>query len=388
MTKQLATVPLIESDVQARDEQQLRQILAQQSVLGSGRTNVKRLGSEAGDIRLQGLLRPPLTSDKAELLATELAELSKSAKSQVPLFRRDDSRSPGRFERAGYYSVENATVQPAHPADQAVYQLDVSLSKAGARGNSYRAIRTNPQTIDHAWTDGSSTAEVLIPITATKQQWLNEQTGETEYTTPFSGQATTTDVVLDIRDLNDASVGTDAPTLIYDLGYQTDVYGVRVYDSRGADSRLSTDNIRQWQVIHSSEHDIDSETVLQNGAIRLFLTDGLSGTITAEEFTSIFGWDSIAIPDSTWFPLDIDFTSINQQRIAGQILFADSDDNATHPLNFKLAVGDQRVLFHTPESVSASVPSGLVDLLDPVAAGTDTDPQAQRTLIPKSEVRR
>jgi len=397
MTKQLATVPLIESDVKARDEQRLRQLLAQQSVLDSDRTNVERLGSEAGDVRLQGLLRPPLASDKAELLATELSELSQSAKPQVPLFRRDDNRSPGRFERRGYYSVEDATVRPAHPADQSVFEVDVSLSQVGTRGDAYRAVRVSPETIDHAWTDGSSTSKLLIPAfdsdngdVVSKPQWFNEQTGETELTTAGLLEDATAGYRLRIRDIRDAAVGTDAPTLIYDILYEADVFGVRVYDTRGADSRLSPQNIRQWQVIHSSGHEIDDEVVIQNGQVRMFISEPPTPSIRAQEYFPFGGgWDNdVTLPDTGWKPLDLNLLEINQQRVAGQLRFFDTDTDATHPLNFKLAVGDERILFYTPENVSASVPSGLFDLLDPIAAETDQNLQARRTLIPKSEVQK
>lgn len=393
MTKQLATVPLIEGDVKARDEQRLQQLLAQQSILDSDRSNVERLGSEAGDVRLQGLLRPPLASDKAELLATELAELSQSAKAQVPLFRRDDDRSPGRFERAGYYSVEDATVGPAHPADQSVYELDVSLSEAGSRGSAYRAVRVNPQTRTSPFNSQSffSPGEVVtVPSSAEKVQYVNEQTGEIE---PAGTPDTRTDTAFPFEvaayDLSASSFFVEETTLLYDVPYGDDVAGVRVYDSRGETDRLNSENVRQWQVAHSTDHVFDDEIIISNHLVRMRIEEPPSPSFTVESYNGQDEWTAENLGSTDWEVFDVDIVEIGQHRVAGQIVWYEPNDNITYPLFFKLGLHDiDTIFFARAPDESDPIPSGLENYIDSVSMNDDVDIQATRTLIPKSEVRR
>lgn len=387
MTKQIATTPLFDSDIDRSEERnQLQAQLAQASVLQSDETNVDRLSTDAADLTARGLFRPPLSVDIADLLATELRELANSAKDTVPLFRQS-----GGLPEAGWYEIADATIRPAHPNERRVWRYQLSLSRAGTRGDSFRAIRTNPRGVDHPF--GSEQSEFLgIPSTARKTLWYDP---DTQSTTAASPTATVATIGPDIERYSvvdgRAALGSHRATLLYDIDYPDDVFGVRAYDTQDESERKDLDNVRQWQAIHQTGHDVDDPIVLATGRLRIRVSEpdtSATGTLTAERWDDSTGeWTSVSLPATEWTPLDLDLIDIGQQRLVAQLLFVDSNDNLT-ALNLVFEVGRDAALIVQPPGASGSVPAGLADHLDPIAAATERDVQARRALVARSEVRR
>ncbi|WP_254768238.1 hypothetical protein [Salinilacihabitans rarus] len=385
--KYLYNSPLPESA--ATDERdRLGQQLAEAGLLDEDSAMVESIASQAADLTLEGQYR--WGEDVSTMLATELDELSGASTGALPLYRRS-----GGYPNAGYYEIASADVAPLHANDRSVWRYTLSLTHAGARGRHFRAIEPTQRQLDHEF--GTDTqALVAVPTTASKVRWFDpESKAIAQATTLETRAAEPLDV--DVYDLADgeAAVGVSDPWLIYDVSYADDVRtGVRAYDTRGNAEKFMTtgdgsQGPRQWQTIHSTGHDITNEIVLDNGLLRL-RPDETAGTMSAEMWDDTNGvWSDTGLAGTqpaTVTLLDVDLTAVSMVRDVVQLLF--DVDGSLFALNAIVAKGYDEVLFSIPENETGPIPTDLETWLSSIASSSITDPNAAKTLVPRSEVRR
>jgi hypothetical protein len=385
--KQLYSSPLPEAS-NTTESDSLGQQLSELGLLDSDSAAVESVSSEAADLSLDGQYR--WGEEYATMVASELDELADASLSQLPLYQREAT-----YQNQGYYEVESANVEPLHANRRDVWRYSLSLTFVGKRGSKFRAVSTNVWQPDHPW---GNTMEALvgIPAGARKVRWLDPESKQVEPATPVR---TASGKQLDI-DLYDVEAGENAlgssdPTLIYDTTYSDDVLGsVRVYDTRGYSAKIADGGSgpRQWQIVHSTEHDIQNPVVLSNGSLRVRLDEDGTPDIQAEAWDdSLESWvavDAVETEGSNtdWELYDVDLTGIGMQNVRCQLGF-EHPTEGLYELNASLQVGQESVLFWRPASLEEAVPSGLETWLDPIAAGWILDPQPDRGLVDRSEVR-
>lgn len=384
MTKQLAGILLPETPTQAQARQQVATQLAEAQRLERDGAVVDQLSTGAPDMQLDGQLREPQIPRPA-MVAAELEELAASSKDTLPLFRPD-----GDMHESGYYEIADADVRPGHPnADDDVWLYDLSLVRAGTRGGSFRAIETNPRDVDHPF--GSTGDEhVAIPESAIKVRW---QDRDTLATTSASPDATVETAIGTLERYDVAAgrstLGADRVRLVYDVAYAEDTLAVRAYDSNGAEDKLDLDDVRQWQAIHDSQHDVADPIVLSNHRTRLRVSEpdaDAAGELSAEQWDDgAAEWQDVSLPEEGWSPVDLDITQIDQQRLDAQLLFED-DGGALQAVDLTLSLGLEAALVYEPAD-GDPIPADLESHLDPIAATTERDVRPERGLVERAEVR-
>ncbi|WP_226043472.1 hypothetical protein [Natrinema sp. DC36] len=365
---------------QTAESDSLGQKLAEAGILQEDGAIVESLSSEAADLSLSGQYR--WGEEISTMLANELDELSDSSLPTLPLYRRS-----GSYSNAGYYEIASADVEPLHANDRSVWAYTLSLTFVGKKGSYYRALESNPRELEHQF---GNTLERLVgvPSTAEKVQWLGDA-GARASATPVETRSTAAADV-DIYDLDNASVEGDAPTLIYAVDYANEVpCGVRVYDTRGYDAKFTDEGIRQWQTIHSTEHDIANQVVLSNALLRLRL-DEANGTLEAEEWDSATdGWTTVGLEadqPATIDLFDVDLMDVAMVRDRAQLTF--DVDGSLFALNAILNRGYDAVQFSKPEDEAGPIPTELADWLSPIASESLIDPNASKGLVARNNVRR
>lgn len=373
--KRLYSSPLPEV-AQPDDRDRQRSQLSEFGVLQTDGSVVEQLSSEPGVVELRGQYR--FGEPHARIAAEELEELASSSFAALPLFREGDRRWPG----AGFYELESADVEPAHPNREDVYEYDLVLAKKGTRSDRYRAIEVNPREATHDFGDGDE-ALVALPDDVRKTQWYAAD-GSTTIASPDSTVAAEFGDV-DLFDLDTAP--SDLRALIYETDKSTDATtDARVFDARGFDDRVP-DDTREWQIVFSTDHEFDGDVVLDTGRLRVRLDDD-AGTIEAETWDGGAGdWTDEALSQPAGVELfDVDITSIGMVRVAAQLTFKDGGD--LFALDAIVARGLGAVLFDIPSNEEGPIPTELNSWLDPIAAETEIDTQAQKTLISRNDVRR
>ncbi|WP_395166362.1 hypothetical protein [Natrinema pallidum] len=379
--KYLYTSPLPEAaSIGERD--QLGQKLAEAGILQEDGTIVESLSSEAADLSLSGQYR--WGEEISTMLATELDELSDSSLPTLPLYRRGNG-----YSNAGYYEIANADVEPLHANDRSVWRYSLSLTFVGKKGSFYRVLEPSPYKLDREAWGNSLDRHVSAPAAARKVQWFGDDPGERSPATPIETRATAAADV-DIYDLDDAPSGYgDAPSLIYAVDYADEPpCGVRVYDSRGHDAKFTTEGIRQWQTVHSTEHDIDTNpVVLSNALIRLRL-DEPAGTLEAEEWDETNEtWTTVGLEASQPASIDlfdVDLQSVAMARDQAQLTFA--VDGSLFSLDVVLNRGNTGIQAGIPDDQSPPVPADLEEWLAPIVEDSIIDPNAAKGLISRREV--
>jgi len=385
--KYLFSSPLPEA-ANTTETDSLGQQLSELGLLDEDAAAVESISSEAADLSLEGQYRWGETF--SSMVAGELDELADASLSQLPLYQRNTT-----YQNQGFYEIESATVEPVHANRRDVWQYSLSLTFVGKRGSKVRALTTNIRQADHPW---GNTLEALIgiPAGARKVRWLDRETGRVE---PASVVRTVAgdpgDIALYDIEAGESALEVSNPTLVYDVAYPDDVTGsVRVYDTKGRTAKFSEggDGPRQWQIVHSTEHDIQNPVVLSNGRFRVRLDEDGTPDIQAEAWDdSLESWvavDAVETEGSNtdWELYDVDLTEIGMQDVRCQLGF-EHPTEGLYELNASLQVGRELVLFWRPASIEEAVPSGLETWLDPIAAGWILDPQPDRGLVDRSEVR-
>lgn len=382
MTKQLYNVGLTET-VQ-RDENITRSAqLAETGALTRDTTDVEQTIADAPDVRLRGVLHPEAYA-RPDLVADELRELGDSAVGAIPLFRPGAS-----YKDSGFFEVQETIVNPARPVERRVWQYDARLSRAGGRSASFRSVATNTTTVSHPF-GFDSDADLALPESARAVRWYNPD-DQTSTVATASGTVGSAQGTLEQYPLSDAP-DSDTEHLVYDIAYADDAVGCRVYDTRTNTDKLDSNGIRQWQTVFDTTHDItpDSPVVLSNGRTRLRVilqTSGVGSVQTADWSGGSWGsWSDITPSD--YEPVDLDVISIDQQRVAAQLLFESDTGGSTYAVNIQLTLGYADPLIYAAPGEGSSIPTNIESALSGTARTSEKRTQATRTLVEREAVRR
>jgi hypothetical protein len=385
--KYLFSSPLPEAAT-TNESDSLGQQLSELGLLDADSAAVESISSKAADLALEGQYR--WGGQFSSLVASELDELADASLSQLPLYQRNAT-----YQNQGFYEIKSADVEPVHANRRVVWQYRLSLTFVGKRGSKFRALATNTRQADHPW-GNTMDALIGIPADTRKVRWHDPKPERVEPATPVrtvTGEPG--DIELYDVEAGEAALGVSNPALVYDIAYSSDVTGsVRVYDSLGRAAKYSNggDGPRQWQIVHSTEHDIQDPVVLSNGVLRVRLDEDGTPEISAEEWDDSAGsWVTVDAVETEgantdWSLYDVDLMEIGMQDVRCQLGFEHPTDGL-YAVNASLQVGREAVLFWRPESEADPVPSGLETWLAPIAADWILDPQADRGLVDRGEVR-
>jgi hypothetical protein len=284
----------------------------------------------------------------------------------------------------GYVSVEQMETGRVDPASKWTQRYAGRLSRAGTRSSHYRAVTATQRQVDHPF-GNDTTAYIGVPASAEDVQWLSRDDGATE---PASVVATRSAEQGDVKIADHAASTFASPALIYDLPYEDEgPVDVRVWDTRGYSTRDDSDGLPRWQKCFVSTHGYDGVPVVENGLVRVWL-----------EPTNfrVDGWDGAAWQQSSLGTSDWELSGVDIGHRADQDLSPVTVDALTewtnptsgdsYRLDLSLQRGAEAILFSRTPNATAAIPSGLQDLLSPVASSSVVDPQPSRTLIPRSEV--
>lgn len=380
MTAFAYLVPLPRSgrrDLSTASRRQVANNAPQQSV-----PSAKPTGVEPGERTIRGFYRGAFADVLADQLE-ELAAASSKGLERIPVFATDAIEGLSD----GYYTVGSATTGPyEEQAAGKLHEYTLSLESVGTRRTHFRAVACDIVTEDNDF--GSGAEEPYVGIDARAREgtvrWFDAASETLEAASPV---ATVTGEFGDV-DLYDASTPSfDSPRLIYDLPYadEGDV-DVVVWDDRGKSAKTDADGVVQWQRVFSSGHGFAGSLVLSNRRVRLTVDD-IAGTIAAEAYTS-GSWSDVALGTSDWVPIDIDVVTIGPAAARVQLLFENTSTGATFPLDAFLYRGWTGVLFARTENHTGATPSGLIDLLSPIASDRLESPGPTATLVERSDVRR
>jgi hypothetical protein len=312
-------------------------------------------------------------------MAEELEELFASdGIEEVPLYGPDEPLGSDR-----YYVLEQVDVSRVEPQLAEVQEFQGTIRQSGTHNTHYRAVESTLVQVENDF-GNDTTAEVGVPATASKVRWFDAETEETAST---SSVATRSAQLGDVEIYDADAAPYDAPTLLYEIDYQDEGdVDVVVWDTLGRGSKLDNDGVVQWQRAFDGGHSFD-EAVLDNGLLRLRFA-GPVPELTAQEWDDAAGaWSDVALGASDWELLDLDITTLAMARVDAQVRFENTSDGSEYPLNMSLKRGYPDAQWSIPENESGPIPSGLQDKLDPVADSSVVDPQEDKTLVAREEVR-
>lgn len=354
---------LLEGTASARAE------LAKLGLLAGGSV-VNAVSGQPGEISVRNQTRG-LYADRVQL---ELKELLESQFLQNLPFTRKDTDS----NLDGYYAVElvQNVGQGIRPGLSGIEQADATLVREGTRASHRKAVRTRVNQPDPGNTFGNDTTALIgVPADASRVQWIDDvpasQTESPAVVSTVTAHHGGTPDSVDI-DLVDARAPSfDDPILVYDLPYADQGYpDPGVWDTYGTSSITDGNGVVQWGRVFDPAHDPRSnhELVVENGLLRLTFDDD-TNTLTAEEWNDgTSSWDSVTLGTSDWELLETDIRVINGMRVDAYVTFRDSTSPSTeYSLRMVLPRGYENALWLVPDGVTASVPSGLSTLLDPIA---------------------
>lgn len=326
-----------------------------QALLGSDVGDVQSIASDPGE----RTLTVEYPDELADVRAQELRELATGMSQPLP-YHAVDGPSPDDK----YVSASRADVGPVDPRASEFQRASVTLKEVGTIASHWREVATHPTQADHPW-GNTTTAPVGVPSAARKVRWLNR---ETKATAEPTVQATRAAQHGDVDILDARAAPFDTPSVIYELEMAESAWtDPRLWDDRGYDTIEDSDGATRWQKCFLSAHTWVGNPVLENGLLRLTFDESTSPGITAERWDAeVSSWNDVTLGDSSWELFDIDFRTIGLAQVGGVVEFRDPTQSPTayHTLGMQLARGAEDVLWST----TSAVPSGLVDLLDPIAA--------------------
>jgi len=364
---------------------QSRRRVEKTGIIGQDTSTTTPISVDPGQQRLVGQYR----GDRADIMAVELRELANAGSDDSGFAIVPYYTEPGRDEADGWVTIDQISVGRVDPNSDLAWQYDGALSRAGTRRSNYRAIRTTQRgPLDHPF-GNTTTAAIAIPAAATEVQWTNPETGATESPSTIATRSAEFGDV-DVYDASNSSFA--APTLVYDIDYRDESpVDVRVWDDRGNSAREDGDGVRQWQRVFTSTHDYVGQRVLSNGLLRLTF-DVAANTLSAETWDDGAGsWTSTSLGTSDWQLVDIDIGRRTDQdlapnRVDAVTQWTDTTSSSTYTLDLTLRRGADAATFYRLDGSTSGVPSGLQDLLNPIADDAILDAQGVQTLRPRSEV--
>jgi len=387
MVKRIAGISFAES-LQDQQRGAAEATLSQIGLLSGSGEVVTQLSSGASDVSLSGRITPEVYG-RPTMVAEELRELQQGGKGPVAYFRVGATKSDDipELEDGGYVELDSVDIERVYSDVPEVFEYDVSLTRAGTRGDSLRAVAVSTATESHPFGSGAD-AHIGIPATASKARWFDADTRATTVASP-DGTAATSHGTIERYRVGDAPADYESLHLIYDIAYGEDVRAIRVFDTRGNADKYDGDNRRQWQSINYTKHDIDNAVVLSNGQTRLRIREQGDGTAAVEtaDWSGTWGaWSDITPSD--YAPIDIDLIDIDQQRVEAQLLFASSTGSSVYAVNLALTLGYSDPLIYKAPSESSAIPSNIQSALSGTARTSQQRTRATRTLRARDEVRR
>jgi hypothetical protein len=285
----------------------------------------------------------------------------------------------------GYYIAESTSRQLQLATDDDDQQtLGLSLTEVGTRASHRRAVFTRPTQPDPGNVFGNDlTALVGVPTAADRVKWHDRSFTASE--DPTAVETVTTaggDVVLyDAR----APAIADDPVLTYRPSEPEAQTDLAVWDTYG-DVEFDAGGDRRWARVFDTSHDPLGEFVIDNGRIRLFLADA-PAAIGAETWDATASeWSPISLPASDWQLVETDLVRIGAAAVDAQCVFSDGTDD--YALDLRLERGRKAPQWLIPESVTDPIPTGLEDLLDPIADGSIYHTGASLDLVDRQKLRK
>ncbi|WP_135807365.1 hypothetical protein [Halorussus marinus] len=382
----------IPSNAQTLTQSQIARNVATHGILNESTAAVESLSLEPGQQLLEGQFR----GKYARLMAEEVEELfDAGAMGSVAFYSPD-----GQSGEDGYYTLDNIDLQPVDPNLDELRDFDGVLTKEGTRENSRRSVQTAITQVENDY-GNRQTAYVGIHANAQDVWWLDQESGQTEDATVVD---TRTAEHGDVDVVDALASSYDSPTLVFDLPYaQEGKVDVVVWDDHGR-PKLDSDGINSWQWVFSTSHEYDGEAIADNGLVRL----RLGSSLAVEEWDDAGGaWSAVALGTSDWELDDWSLTRIGPARVVVRVRFADaiapaivgqaivgeSTVGTTSTNNYQdfeldavLHRGWRRPHWVVPENETPPTPSGLQDLLAPVASGSDYTAAETQGLVSREEV--
>jgi hypothetical protein len=346
----------------------VQQQQALQAVLGSDTGSVESIATDPGE--------RPLTVEYgdqyAAIRAAELRELAQGFSQAVPYYGIDQATPED-----GYYTVSRVDeAGPVDPRSSAFQRVRLQLTREGTPASHWRALTADPSQKDHPFGNDQS-APLGVPAAASKVRWYDD---ETEQTAPATVQTTRTTAAGDVDILDATAAPYDAPEVIYELEYDEEgLTDPRVWDTRGFADRTDGNGALQWAKVFAASHRFEGDIVLDNDLLRLTIDEPADPGITAERYDGS-SWTAEALGSSSWSVFDWDIRSVGTARVSGVAEF--TDGSAFHTLRWRLDRGAEDVLWSTTDA-EGPIPSGLQDLLAPVAAEYIYDPYGGVTSAPQ-----
>lgn len=410
MSKRLYVCPLPTTAQQRRSQgQETQRNITSNGILNSDVTAVEPISTGASGTPVDGQYR----GQYADVMAAELRELSESSGyGTVPYY--DTS---GRSAADGYYSIEQLDAQPTTPNTDLVQQYQGRLSKAGTRDSHLRAVTVTPREVTHPF-GSDTTAEIAIPAEADSVWWVDATTEQAIPATPDrSVQAELG--FLDVYQLADAEPDITGADTVLAYSLPLDAIGpvdVRVWDTRGYDSRDDAEGYVQWQKVFTGTHGYEGAAVISTGRRRLWLDrdaepgvrlqtqpyDVAGGAFEGPAYGDgaygdrVYGgydgaWEDVSLPTSSWTLTDYDIAhGTNQQlgpaRVDVRTRWLDRDDGSRYGLDMTVQRGASEVLIYRPPDTDTAIPDGLQTLLDTIASPSVVVPQAAQTIRARDKI--
>jgi hypothetical protein len=368
----------LSKDAQTRTRSKVNQNLSRQSAVGGGGSTVEEVSLEPGQQLLTGEFR----GEYAPAMGEEVERLFRAPDIGAIPYYGDGVQTSAD----GYFALSDVSVEPPDPRSDISARFDGSMERKGTPETHWRAIETNPTTVDNDFVN-TTTGEVAIPASASKVQWWDGVTSTESATV----QATRTGWQSSIASTPDADVydteqsSFSAPTLLYEVDYSDEaVCPTHVYDTRGNADPFDADGVPQWDHVFVRDWPARGRIVLDNRFLRLYF-DEPANSLNAEEYSS-GSWSSVGLGASDWQLWDLDLRRVGLARIDARVTFENTTDGSLYTLAMTLHRGQRVAQFYRTPNASSATPSGLQTKLDPIASTSAIDPQAVKTLVARSEV--
>ncbi|GAA0200284.1 hypothetical protein ACFFQF_00945 [Haladaptatus pallidirubidus] len=370
------------------------------SIPGEDVAAVQSVAVEPEDRSITGQFRARF----ADEMAAEIKELFNAASfGAVPFTHVDTAHRPEH----GYYTLRDVTVEPIEARADGLYRIDGDLVRQGTATSHYRAVRTNPGSIDNPF--GGNPGEIIaIPEMARDVMWIDERGGQRKDAGPVARREGEycTHVLYDSQ-----YPPWTKPTLVYKIDYHQEPRGdCRVWDDHNREKVLyeeppgdgssvgdaivgsatvgSGRRVRvasTWQRVFRTDHDFDGRIIVESGSLRL-IPDEVNGKLRAFRWNSMTShWDLLQLGMSPWRLKTFNLSRIGPERVEAMVDFRNQETNDLYRLDMMLRRGLGLAQWTKPNNASPT-PDGLVDRLAPIARPSGRDSREVQTLIRDSNI--
>jgi len=389
----LYLIPLPDAQAQSSDEA-IRAAIQSAGLIEEGGTATQKISVDDIDLTIEGQFRQGTRF--APKLADELESLGESAYEGLSVY---DPNADDNGRNKGFYDLESVDVSPAHNTARSAFSYTVALKSKETKETAWRAVETNPETINTGLATGSG-GLVGIPATAGKVRWFDTANGRENATVQETVDAEFGRV--DLYDPTEPSF--TSPTLLYEAGYgEQSPVDVRVWDDRdrekyfeldGDGATVSTSTLvgsatvgrtiqtNQWTHVFHSAFEYDGRPVIDNGLIRVRF-DEPNGLVRPYRWTGST-WELEPLDHSEYTLIDADIERLGPAQVD---VFAEFEDSGGTIETAILSVhrGIDGVIVR--DAPNNDVPTDLETMLSPIASDQTSDPQPAQTLKSRGEVK-